>query len=133
LQVLITAGTAAHQDTPSHQRFAHGYILDKPAIDWFFAQYIDHAQRTDWRFAPLHADALEGVAPAWVGVAEADPLFDEGIAYADRLRLAGVPVELEVYRGVTHDFIKMGRALPEAKRAHAAIGLALRHAFHTTD
>ena len=133
LQVLITAGTAAYQDTESHERFAHGYILEKPAIDWFFAQYIEHEQRTDWRFAPLLADDLEGVAPAWVGVAEVDPLADEDIAYADRLRMAGVPVDLEIYRGVTHDFIKMGRALPEARKAHAAIGQALRHAFNITD
>ena len=45
-------------------------------------------------------------------LAECDPLVDEGIAYADRLRAAGVAVELELVRGVTHDFIKMGRAMP---------------------
>lgn len=129
LQVLITPGTAAHQDTASHRRFAQGYILERPAIDWFFNHYIERHQRTDWRFAPLLADDLDGVAPAWVGLAEADPLVDEGIAYADRLRMAGVPVDLEVYRGVTHDFIKMGRALPEALHAHAAIAARLRDTF----
>ncbi len=131
LQVLITPGTTAHQDTDSHRRFAHGYILEQPAIDWFFNHYIDHTHRSDWRFAPLLADDLEGVAPAWVGLAEADPLVDEGVAYADRLRMAHVPVDLEVYRGVTHDFIKMGRALPEAGQAHAAIAARLRAAFGT--
>lgn len=131
LQVLITPGTAAHQDTESHRRFAQGYLLERPAIDWFFNHYIDPHQRTDWRFAPLMADDLDGVAPAWVGLAEADPLVDEGIAYADRLRMAGVPVDLEVYRGVTHDFIKMGRALPEALHAHAAIAARLRDTFGT--
>lgn len=132
LQGLITPGTAAHQDTDSHQRFAHGFVLERPAIDWFFGHYIDPADRTDWRFAPLLADDLEGVAPAWVGVAEADPLADEGIAYADRLRLGHVPVELEVYRGVTHDFIKMGRALPEALHAQASLAAALQRAFGLT-
>ena len=53
-------------------------------------------------------------------LAECDPLVDEGLAYADRLRAAGVPVELELYRGVTHDFIKMGRVLDEARHAQAA-------------
>jgi acetyl esterase len=56
------------------------------------------------------------VAPAWIGLAECDPLFDEGIAYADTLRAAGVPVDLEIYRGVTHEFIKMGRACPRRGR-----------------
>ena len=129
LQLLITPGTTAHADTPSHRQFAHGYLLDGDDIAWFFDQYIDYAQRTDWRFAPLEADALEGVAPACVVLAECDPLVDEGIAYADRLRAAGVPVALELYRGVTHDFIKLGRVLPEAEAAHAAIGAALQAAF----
>jgi len=130
LQVLITPGTTAHADTPSHATFAHGVLLEKEAIDWFFANYIDHAQRTDWRFAPLLADDLEGLAPACVILAECDPLVDEGIAYADRLRAAGVAVQLELYRGLTHDFIKMGRALPEALAAQDAVARALNEAFH---
>lgn len=129
LQVLITPGTTAHADTPSHHRFGEGFLIDRALIDWFFAQYIDPAQRTDWRFAPLEAPELEGVAPAWMALAECDPLVDEGIAYADRLRLAGVGVDLELYRGVTHDFIKLGRALPEAGHCHAALAAALSAAF----
>lgn len=129
LQLLITPGTTAHADTPSHHAFAHGYLLEREDIVWFFDQYIDAAQRTDWRFAPIEADALEGVAPACVVLAECDPLVDEGVAYADRLRAAGVSVELELYRGVTHDFIKLGRVLPEAETAQAAIGAVLKAAF----
>ena len=128
-QLLITPGTTAFADTPSHREFAHGYLLEVEAIEWFFDQYIDRAQRTDWRFAPLEADALEGLAPACVVLAECDPLVDEGVAYADRLRMAGVAIDLEIYRGVTHDFIKLGRVLPEAHTAQAAIGAALATAL----
>jgi acetyl esterase len=129
LQVLITPGTTAHADTDSHREFAEGFLLDQAAIVWFFDHYIDRGQRSDWRFAPLLADDLDGVAPAWIGLAECDPLVDEGIAYADRLRLAGVPVQLELWRGLTHDFIKMGRAIAEAGDAQASIAAALREAF----
>lgn len=129
LQLLITPGTTAHADTPSHREFAHGYLLEAEDIAWFFDQYIDRSQRGDWRFAPLEAESLDDVAPAFVMLAECDPLVDEGIAYADRLRAAGVPVELELCRGVTHDFIKLGRVLPEAESAQAAIGAALKAAF----
>ncbi|MCW7540623.1 alpha/beta hydrolase [Aquabacterium sp. A7-Y] len=129
LQLLITPGASAHQDTASHVLFATGFVLERPAIDWFFDQYIDHHHRKDWRFAPLHAEDLEGLAPAWVCLAECDPLVDEGLAYADRLRLAGVPVSLDLYKGVTHDFIKMGRAIPEALEAHAAAGRVLKEAL----
>jgi acetyl esterase len=129
LQVLVTPGTIAHADTPSHARFAHGFLLEREAIAWFFDQYIDAADRGDWRFAPLLADDHEGVAPACIVLAECDALVDEGLAYADRLRAAGVRVGLELYRGVTHDFIKLGRLLPEAGQAQQAIGDALKEAF----
>jgi acetyl esterase len=129
LQLLITPGTTAHADTASHARFASGFLLEAADIEWFFRQYIEPAQRSDWRFAPLLAEDVEGVAPACVILAECDPLVDEGLAYADRLRAAGIPVELELCRGVTHDFIKMGRVLTEARAALAVVGAALQQAF----
>jgi acetyl esterase len=131
LQLLIYPGTTAHQDTPSHAAFADGPMLDKAQIDWFFAQYIDPTERADWRFAPLEADDVEGVAPAWIGLAECDPLVDEGVLYGDKLRMAGVAVELEIYRGVVHGFVQMGRALPEARRFHDDAAAALRQALGT--
>jgi acetyl esterase len=132
LQLLITPGTTAHADTASHRRFAHGFLLDATSIAWFFDHYIDRAQRDDWRFAPLNADDVQGVAPACVVLAECDPLVNEGLAYADRLRMAGVPVTLELARGLVHDFIKMGRALPEALQAQQACADALRAAWSAT-
>jgi acetyl esterase len=126
LQLLVTPGTTARQDTPSHTTFARGFLLEAEGIDWFFRHYIDDTQRDDWRFAPLNAADVDGVAPAWVGLAECDPLVDEGVAYADKLRLAGVPVQLELWRGMTHDFIKMGRAIPQALEAQASAAQALK-------
>lgn len=132
LQLLFYPGTMPRQDSASHRRYGHGLVLEQSHIDYFFGHYIDVDRREDWRFAPLLADDAEGVAPAWMGLAECDPLFDEGVAYADKLRAAGVAVELEVWRGVTHEFIKMGRVLPEAREAHAAAGRALATALRPT-
>jgi len=129
LQVLITPGTAALQNSDSHRMFGSGFLLEAAGIEWFFDQYIESRHRHDWRFAPLEAEDMDGVAPALVVLAECDPLVDEGIAYADKLRAAGIPVQLELYRGVTHDFIKMGRAIREAPQAQAAIASALKKAF----
>lgn len=131
LQLLITPGAAAHADTDSHRRFASGFLLEARGIAWFFDHYIAPAEREDWRFAPLHADDVDGVAPACVILAECDPLVDEGVAYADKLRAAGVEVELDIFRGVTHDFIKLGRALHEADTAQAAAAAALKKAWHS--
>lgn len=130
LQLLFYPGCTAHQDTASHRQFAHGYVLEETQISSFFNHYIrSAADRDDWRFAPLNAPDTDGVAPAWLGLAECDPLVDEGVLYADKLRASGVTVDLEIYRGVTHEFIKMGRVIPEARQAHAHAAGALRQAF----
>lgn len=128
-QLLITPGTTANADTCSHRTFAIGYLLEAEGIAWFFDKYIPAKLREDWRFAPLLADDVDGVAPACVILAECDPLVDEGVAYADKLRMSGVNVALELYRGVTHDFIKLGRVLPEAHQAQSAAAAALKRAF----
>lgn len=137
LQLLFYPGTAGHQNTPSHKTFAHGFILEEPHISYFFGHYLrDPQDRDDWRFAPLdgvdeagQVRDLDGVAPAWIGLAECDSLTDEGVMYADRLRMAGVPVDLEIYAGVVHGFIQFGRAIPTALTAHNDAARALRHAF----
>ena len=130
LQLLFYPGCTAHQDMASHQTFARGFVLEEAHISYFFSQYLsDRAQREDWRFAPLHAPDVDAVAPAWIGLAECDPLVDEGLLYADKLRAAGVAVDLEIYRGVVHEFIKMGRAIAEAGQAHVDAARALKNAF----
>jgi acetyl esterase len=133
LQLLFYPGCGAKPDTPSHSAFSDGFMLDRDTIDWFFSHYIDEADRQDWRFAPSLAPEHSGLAPAWIGLAECDPLLDEGVRYADTLRMAGVPVDLEIYRGVIHGFITMGRAIPDALKAHADAGRALRAAFEVMD
>jgi acetyl esterase len=130
LQLLFYPGCAAFADSASQQTYAQGYLLTADSLNFFFKQYLpDIPQRVDWRFSPLNAPDHTGLAPAWIGLAECDPLVDEGVAYGDVLRLAGVPVDLEIYRGVTHEFIKMGRAIPEAKLAHQHAAAALRSAL----
>ena len=131
LQLLFYPGCGGRQDTASHHTFAEGFMLDKETIDWFFQGYIDPADRDDWRFAPGNAPDHGGLAPVWMGLAECDPLVDEGVRYADTLRMAGVPVDLEIYKGVVHGFITMGRAIPDALQAHADAGRALKHAFES--
>jgi acetyl esterase len=112
--------------------FGQGFLLDTASIEWFFEHYAgpQHGgHRYDWRFAPLEAPDVDHVAPVCLVLAECDPLVDEALAYADRLRSAGVPVALELVRGVTHDFIKMGRALKEAGAAQQAAADALKQAW----
>ncbi len=94
--------------------------LEAQTMGWFFDRYTVRCGRTDWRFVPLKAPDLQGVAPAALRLGECDPLVDKGLACADRLRCAGVHLELELAPGGVHDFIKMGRVLRELHQAHQA-------------
>lgn len=134
LQMLIYPGTSAHQRSESHARLADGYLLSGKTIQWFFEQYVrDASDRHDWRFAPLDgtrgAPDFHGVAPAWIATAEYDPLSDEGMAYAEKLRAAGNVVTLKNYAGMIHEFFKMGGYVPEVTQAHQDAARALRVAF----
>lgn len=131
LQLLFYPGCGDRQATASHHTFAKGYLLDQETVNWFFDHYIDSVDRGDWRFAPLNAPDHSGLCPAWIGLAECDPLVDEGVLYADALRMAAVAVELEIYRGVVHGFVTMARAIPEARQAHVDAGRALKKAFES--
>ena len=130
LQLMFYPGCSP-EHMPSAHVFEKGFLLEKSSIDYFYGHYLTNPQdRHDPRFSPLLEGNTTGLAPAWIGLAECDPLVDEGVAYADHLRLGGVTVELEIYRGVVHSFIQMGRAIPEAIRARQDAARALRQAFH---
>lgn len=134
LQLLIYPGTAgAGHEMESHRRLAKGYLLDADVIGWFLGNYIGDAASVtdDWRFAPLKAPSLAGVAPAWIGLAEYDPLVDEGLAYAQRLRDEGVEVDAKVYEGMVHAFFQHAGFVARARQAHADACAALRAAFAT--
>lgn len=128
LQLMFYPGCSPEY-LPSADTFEKGFLLEKASIEYFYGHYIPHLDdRLNPRFSPMLAD-VSGVAPAWLGLAECDPIVDEGIAYADHLRLAGVPVDLEIYKGVVHSFIQMGRVIPEALTARIDAARVLRHAF----
>ncbi|GAA4949191.1 alpha/beta hydrolase [Actinoplanes utahensis] len=122
-QVLFYPVTDANFDTGSYRQFAEGYFLRRDAMQWFWDQYTtDPAQRAEITASPLRADVeqLTGLPPALVIVAEADVLRDEGEAYADKLRRAGVPVTAVRYQGVIHDFVMLN-ALRDTHAAEGAI------------
>ena len=126
LQLLIYPGTSPDQATPSHRAFGEGYLLESSLIDWFFAQYLRTPQdRRDWRFAPLVHPDLREVAPAWIGLAQYDPLVDEGRLYAERLRDAQVHADCRVFEGMIHSFMQFGGLVGAARKAHAEAAGAL--------
>ena len=126
-QVLFYPVTNANFDTGSYLQFAEGYFLRRDNMMWFWDQYTtDPAQRAEITVSPLQAtlDELEGLPPALVINGEADVLRDEGEAYGDKLRAAGVPVTAVRYAGMIHDFVMLD-TLRETHAADAAIAQAV--------
>ncbi|WEO94760.1 alpha/beta hydrolase [Streptomyces sp. FXJ1.172] len=135
-QVLFYPVTDADFDTPSYHQFATGYFLRRDGMQWFWDQYTtDEAERAQITASPLRAttEQLTGLPPALVITGEADVLRDEGEAYANKLREAGVPVTAVRFQGIIHDFVMLN-ALRGTHAAEAAITMAagtLRAALHT--
>jgi acetyl esterase len=135
-QVLFYPVTDANFDTPSYRQFATGYFLRRDGMQWFWDQYTtDENERAQITASPLRAtvEQLKDLPPALVITGEADVLRDEGEAYANKLRAAGVPVTAVRYQGIIHDFVMLN-ALRETLAAGSAINLAtaaLREALGT--
>ncbi|WP_016937149.1 alpha/beta hydrolase [Bacillus siamensis] len=125
-QLLFYPVTDASFDTESYHQFATGYFLRKDAMMWFWDQYTTNSnERAEITASPLRAttEQLQGLPPALIITAEADVLRDEGEAYANKLREAGVPVTAVRFQGIIHDFVMLN-ALAKTKAARGAIDLA---------
>jgi acetyl esterase len=121
-QLLCFPVTQVGQETASLKSRAEGFFLERADLDWFFGCYLPKgADRKDTKISPLDATSFDGLPPAYVMVAEFDPLHDEGLLYAEKLKKAGVRCEVVDHKGLVHDFIYLQGVLPQA-------GLALKHA-----
>lgn len=130
LQLLVYPVTRHGFDTASYKDNADGYMLTRASMEWFWAHYLGPQGDGRQPYAsPLDAPSLEGLPPALVMTAEYDPLRDEGEAYADRLRRAGVPVTLTRYPGMIHGFFRMINIMDKARAARDEAAGALRKAF----
>jgi acetyl esterase len=102
---------------PSRAENAEGYFLSRAVMQWFAGHYLsDAGHGVDWRVSPLRAPNLAGLAPAIVCTAWFDPLRDEGKAYADALRAAGVETTYYHGAGLIHGYFGLGDASETARR-----------------
>jgi acetyl esterase len=129
-QLLVYPATDQRCATPSHQKNARGYLLEREGIEFFRRCYLpDPAAFTDWRASPLLAKSHADLPPALVVTAGYDPLLDEGRAYAERLKAAGVHVAYREYGEMVHGFLLFGGVLDTANAAVAECCSALRRIF----
>ncbi|NQV23872.1 MAG: alpha/beta hydrolase [Rhodopirellula sp.] len=126
-QVLIYPITDSNLETPSYIENGEGYFLTTERMAWFWDLYLnDPSESVNPYAAPLQAESLAGLPPAYVMTAEFDPLLSEGDAYADRLEAADVTVERELYDGQIHGFLRRIDLYDRATVAINRIGQLLR-------
>jgi acetyl esterase len=117
-QILIYPALDPAMESDSHRKNSPlNYILTTEDMRWFWTHYAGTVAHEDMLVAPSLAATLEGLPPAFVAVASHDVLRDEGIAYADRLRDAGVETEIHVYEGMVHGFVAFLGVVDTADRA----------------
>jgi len=129
-QLLFFPVTQIGDETTSLREYAEGYFLERKTLDWFYANYLPtDADKKDPRVSPLAAADVSGLPPAYVMLAGFDPLHDEGLQYAEKLRTAGVPVTVADYPDMVHDFIYLQAVLPQAAEALNTAAKALKAAL----
>lgn len=135
-QILFYPVTDANFDTPSYKEFADGPWLTKPAMIWFWKNYLpDESKRKEPTASPLQAsiEQLRGLPPALIMTNEFDVLRDEGEAFAHKLNQAGVPVTAIRHESTIHDSALLNELAntPACRNAIATASSHLRKIFGT--
>lgn len=115
LQVLIYPLLDLTLSSPSIDRYGDGYLLTKSMMQYFHGHYIGRGDSRGG--SPWFWDDLTGAAPAIVATAGFDPLVDEGNAWAERLRDAGVTVRHHCHASLVHGFLSLAGIVRAARRA----------------
>jgi len=129
-QMLLFPNTQVGGETSSMHEFAVGYFLERRAIEYFNSLYLPPGtDRTSPKVSPLQAKNFSHLPPAYVMLGGFDPLHDEGLAYAEKLRAAGVKVLVADYPDMVHGFIYLQTVLPQARDAVAEAAKAVKKAL----
>ncbi len=129
-QLLMFPNTQVGAETSSMNEFAVGYFLERRTVEFFSSLYLPPGiDRNSPKVSPLRAKDFGGLPPAYVMLSGFDPLHDEGLAYAEKLKAAGVKVTIADYADMVHCFIYLQTVLPEAHEAVAKAAKAVRAAL----
>jgi acetyl esterase len=119
-QLLMFPNTQMGGETSSLHEYAVGYFLERQTIEWCNGEYVpDPALRATPQVSPLRAASFAHLPPAHVLLGGYDPLHDEGLAYAEKLRQAGIAVTVADHADMVHCFIYLQTVLPQAHQALA--------------
>ncbi|HRK70985.1 MAG TPA: alpha/beta hydrolase fold domain-containing protein, partial [Micropepsaceae bacterium] len=132
LQLLIYPNTDATMTGGSMESYAEAFPLTAGLMRWFYGHYLNNeSERSDLRVSPGLNPDLAGLAPARIYAAGFDPLLDQGAAYAEKLRAAGVSVTYHCFDALAHAFTMMGGGISTAATANHRIAHETGHALRS--
>ena len=131
-QLLVYPAVSSGVKTASYETYGEGHFLTNDRIDFYWKCHIPQPEMVEIPYVcASRAETLRGLPPTTIVMADCDPLWDEGVAYAERLRADGVPVELRVYNGMIHAFFSFFGIFDQGREAVTdagkALGAALLH------
>lgn len=130
LQCLICPVLDFGEMSSSRREFAQGYLIDRSTLAADLADYLPaNNDPADPTVSPLRATDCHGLPPAVIHTAEFDPLRDEGNAYAEKLKSAGVAVQHTCHPGMLHNFHALGAILPQGRQVLTQIGTQIGQAL----
>jgi len=128
-QLLVYPAVDADGSSHSYRTYGTGHFLTADRIEFYWKCYVPRPElEADPYLLAARATSLRGLPPATIILAECDPLHDQGVAYAERLRAAGVPVELRDYEGMIHAFFSFIGLFDRGRAAVIDAGKTIRDA-----
>src|SRR6516225_5143549 len=124
-QALLYPATDPSMSSASYRQYGDDPFLSADEMAWYWAQYGGGGIPADPRAALSTLTDLRGLPPAYVLVAGLDPLRDDGLAFAEALRTAGVPVYRREYPDMPHGFLLFPARLSAAAQALSEVAGAI--------
>jgi acetyl esterase len=132
-QLLVYPAVGTDAVTASVQAYGEGHFLTSERMKFYWNCYIPQREISEQPYVlASRAQTLRGLPPATIVMAQCDPLYDQGVAYAERLQADGVPTELRVFEGMIHAFFSFGAIFDQGREAVTFAGRAVRDALAAT-
>jgi acetyl esterase len=129
-QLLVYPAVANDVESESFKAYSEGHFLTGERMAFYWNAYVPQPEIAEQPYVlAAKASTLRGLPPTTIVLAECDPLYSEGVAYTERLRADGVPVELRVYDGMIHAFFSFTGLFPQGREAVTAAGRTVGEAL----
>lgn len=127
MQVAVCPVTNCNFETDSYKRFAKHYFVPREDMIWYWKQYLNRPEEGLNPYAsPLQDSGDQSrLPPAFIALADFDPLHDEGLAYAKKLQANQVPTTIKSYP-TFHGFIDLYNQIDLGRKALDDVAEALK-------